>query len=191
MRFLHIMLRAICRGAGPAGVLSQWLATGTAAVLALLIGNLQHLTAVLREGNLRAGILVLVISLLAGVAATVLAIAVRNSTEVSEQLLAEFATPESQMLLAEARDLWPNIRREMLKPMFGPIKWAFKWGLDRGGADPLAGYKSNIRLLSIFSCLAVAQYLTALVGIAILAIGLVDPSTRASAVANCHTLANG
>lgn len=172
LAFQHIMLRSLCRAAAPAGKLARWFVTGTAAVLAIVIANIDRLVADIAGECLRWGIILLVAGLIFGTASIILAAAVRNGMKSLEKLYAEFHSANQQGIIDEVRQLGGRVLPEISKPLFGPLKWAFALGGRRGAGDPLAGYKFHVWILSLMVWLSLAQYVTSLAGVIVLACGI-------------------
>src|SRR5690606_23023523 len=140
---------SIIRMAGPISEQYRWLLTGIAAVLAVMIANLQSIQSVVQDGHLRIALGGLVISVLLASLAYMLSMAVRVKGEVTAALENEFSTPKGEEVVARAVANMgaERLAEEVRKPFSGPLYWLAKRSAKKGADDPLSIEKGSIALI--------------------------------------------
>jgi hypothetical protein len=171
-RFLRLMYVAVCASAKPAGKQLKWIVTGNAAILGLLIANIGTVSTAMYPGNLRWGIIILVVSLLIGIVSLALAVAVTSSVEVVDALYNELESNSSEVMLDSVTTPPEQMNEQMYAAFVGPLKWFMRRSVNRKKGDLLGGEKESVRWLCWFVYAAAIQNVLAAIGIIILAWGI-------------------
>jgi hypothetical protein len=158
--------------AEPVGEFSTWLLTGTAAILGLIIANISSISPAIWGIGLSWGLALLTISIVAGVIAKQLGIAIRNAVALTEALYTELQTQEGAATLQTAGTDSETLAIELAKPFIWPFKSMMENATLMGAKDPLSGEK---RLIKYFCIQLYASYLQgglAALGLLFLAFGI-------------------
>jgi hypothetical protein len=126
--------------------LNQWILTGVASFLGLLVVNLEHIYAVENHGALRAGLLLLTAALLCGVTARVLILVAANVNSMARAIEKDAIQPPLQAALAGASQKAINAILAV------PMGWALRYFLARGAEKnedcPISGDLSGISMMA-------------------------------------------
>lgn len=154
------------------GEFATWLLTGEAAILGAVIVNVEAISKVLSARCLRWGTALLVISLLAGVIARQLGLAICAGLALTEEMYEELESPEGmaalQGMIASPQEFKDQLSSAFLPPLRGMMKRAF----ERGGKDPLSSEKRFAILFSVQLYSLWAQGLLGAAGLLVLGFGI-------------------
>jgi hypothetical protein len=121
--------------------------TGIAAVLAVIIANLQSILEVVSDGHLKTAVSLLVGSVFLASAAYLLSSALKVRNEVANELERILGSPGVKTVLSQIQMDPAAMRAEMCKPFFGPLGWIMKRAAQKGALDPFNMEKGSIRLI--------------------------------------------
>lgn len=144
---------------------ATWCIGGAAAIVALLISNLDNVSSIVSSGGIRHGIYYFVFSILAGTATRVLAAVVRQTCVVTEMLYGEFESEKGRLMLNELQSNPSEIAREISQPFFWPYKALMLRAAEQGAKDILAAEKRAVRLFCCAGFAAFAQMVAIAVGL--------------------------
>ena len=154
------------------GEFATWLLTGEAAILGAVIVNVEAISKVLSAPCLRWGTALLVISLLAGVIARQLGLAICAGLALTEEMYDELESPEGvaalQGMIASPEEFKNQLSSAFLPPLRGMMKRSF----ERGLKDPLSGEKRLTMLFSIQLYSLWAQGAIGAAGLLVLGFGI-------------------
>jgi hypothetical protein len=146
-QFLTVCWRVTLGMAGAVSEQYRWLLTGIAAILGVIVANLDSIQKVIHDAFLASSVCLLVASVFLASIAYMLSTALMLRNEVSAQLEQILGTEKAQEVMAQMTIDQSELRREMCSPYFGPMKWLMASSAKKGAADPYAIEKSGIRLL--------------------------------------------
>jgi hypothetical protein len=171
-QFLKFIWNTTASIAEPVADLYKWTLSGIAAILALVIANIDSVASSIASANLKWGIIGLVLSLLLGVFAHNLAVAVKFRRELGEHIDTTLTTEEGVEVI-KRMECDPRILIEHLSaPYFGPLKWLTKRAGEKGLADQLSSEKGTITLMCTQVYIGFCHYLLGAIGIIVLASGV-------------------
>jgi hypothetical protein len=158
--------------APPIGEFAAWCITGVAAILALIISQLESISKIVSEGGLRWGLVFLTSSMLLGAIVKQFGIALEKGLETIDSLYAELLTPEGKAMI-EAIEMPPEeLHNKIAEPFLWPLKGMMSRSAKQGAVDHIAGEKRYIRLLSLQIILSFLQSVTAVVGLLCMALSI-------------------
>ena len=146
-QFLTVCWRTILGMAGPVSEQYRWMLTGIAAILGLMIANLDSIQKVVCEAHLKVSIALLVISAVLASIAFLLSAALKARNDVIYQLEQILGTEQAQSVLAQIKTDQSELREELTKPFFGPMRLIMRRSAEKGANDPFAIEKGGITLL--------------------------------------------
>ena len=170
--FLTVCWRTII---GMVAVVSEQyraLLTGIAAILGVIVANLNSIQAVVHDGYLKGSLCILVASVFLAAVAYLLSTALKTRNDVIGQLEQILGSAEAQAAMQGITTEASELRRELCAPFFGPMKWIMAKSAEEGATDPFAIEKGSIRLI-VWQAYAMwlAMFLAAL-ALTILVLGL-------------------
>ncbi len=171
-QILTVIWRTMLNMAGPVSEQYQWMLTGLAAILGLMVANLDSIQKVVYHGHLKWSLSLLVISVVLASIAYLMSTALKARNDIMYQLEHVLLSPEVQAVWSQVTTEHSEIRRQLCKPFFGPMKWIMVRSGEKGAKDPFATEKGGITLIV---CQAYAMWLSILsaaAGLIILVIGL-------------------
>ncbi len=170
------LLRLVYAGtlsiAQPVEEFAAWCVTGVAAILGLLVANLNSVSKIVSVTGLRWGIIFLVISMLAGATAKQLGIAIRKGLTLLDELYVEFDKPEGKAMLQGASISPEEFQSRMAAPFLQPLRKLMLQAARNDAVDLLAAEKRLIKLFCIQIYASWVQSISAVVGILTLALGI-------------------
>lgn len=143
-QLLVITWRTLLSMAGTVSVHYRWVLTGLAAMLALVVANLDSIQKVVAIGHLKVSLVLLIVSVALACVAYMLSASLVARNEVMIKIESVLGSTEGQTLLSQASLADPDFRREFCKPFFGPLKWIVVRSIDDGARDPFASEKRSI-----------------------------------------------
>lgn len=172
----HQLLRVIYAGvltvAEPIEAFSVWCITGAAAILALLVVNIDSVSKIISTSGLRWGIVLLTVSMLAGAVAKQLGIVLKRGIALTDAMYAEIATPGGAAAMDNMTLSTEDFQDQMVAPFLWPFKKIMLHAARRGAADPIAGEKRFVRMLCVQMYASYIQMACAAAGLLFLAIGI-------------------
>jgi len=155
--------------------LTLWFITGIAAIIGLLISNLDSASLLIEFAYIKAALILLIVSLFFGLVARSYAIAAEGSVRTANRLYEVFTSPEgSKMmedLVREGLDL-STLSKDLSEPFYGPMKSQFQKAGDAGAQDFLISEKRGVKWFCHFIYAAVFQGIFAFSGLISLIIGM-------------------
>ena len=151
---------------------AAWLLTGVAAMLGLILANAESVAKIISSGALRWGIVLLTISMLAGVIAKQFGIAIRNAMALTVALYAELLSPDGQAIVESISANPSKIVQKMSEPFLWPLKGIMLKAAQAGSDDYLHTEKRCIRMLCWQMYSSAIQGVTAAIGILFLSFGI-------------------
>src|SRR4030065_1893360 len=171
-QFLRVVYAGVLTIAEPIETFSVWCITGTAAILGLLVVNIDSVSKIISASGLRWGIVLLTVSMLAGAVAKQYGIVVKLGIALIDAMYAEIETPGG----AAAMDNMTVSTEELQEQMAAPFLWPFKnimlRAARRGAADPIAGEKRFVKMLCVQMYASYIQMACAAAGLLLLAFGI-------------------
>lgn len=146
-RFLTVCWRVTLGMAGAVSKQYRWLLTGIAAILGLIVANLDSIQKIIHDAFLASSVCLLVASVFLAAIAYTLSTALTLRNKVSAQLEQILGSEEAQKVMAQMTTEASELRGELCSPYFGPMKWLMASSAKKGAADPFFIEKSGIRLL--------------------------------------------
>ena len=144
--------------AEPAEHFATWLLTGTAAILGLIIVNVDAVSNVLSEGSLRWGLSLMTLSMLCGVITKQLGIAIKRGVALLDELYAELNTPRGGAIQELLRTPIDDVfTKEMVSPFLPPFKSFMLKSMQHGATDALASEKRFIKMFCLQMYASYAQ----------------------------------
>lgn len=146
-QFLLVVWRTMIGLAGPISEQYRWMLTGIAAMLAVIIGNLNSIQDVVNTSMLKVSISLLVASLLLASVAYLLSMALRVRSETISRLETILGTEGAKNVLSQIKMEPKTLQMEMSKPFFGPLGWLMRSAARKSGNDPFFTEKGSIRMI--------------------------------------------
>lgn len=171
-QFLRIIFAGVSAMAEPIEVFATWCITGVAAILGLLVANLDSVSKIISAPSLRWGIVLLTSSMLAGALAKQFGIAIRRGLAMLESLYTELESPDGSVMMESMTTSPEEMQSKMAAPFLWPINVLMLRAARRGATDPINGEKRFVKLLCIQMYGAYAQAIFAVVGLLIFASGI-------------------
>ena len=171
-RFLRVLYLGNLSMAEPIEEFATWCITGVAAIVALMLANLEAISKIVGDSSLRWGIVLLTTSILFGVVAKQLGIGIRKGIGLLESLYAELSTPEGQAAIAESDVKPEDVPAKIAEPYLWPLKRVMLSSAKKGSSDAIAGEKRFVRLLCVQMYASFLQGLCGISGILTLALGI-------------------
>jgi hypothetical protein len=172
-QLLTVTWRTLLSMADRASDQYRWMLTGLAAMLALVVANLDSLQKVVSGGHLKLALVLLIVSVALAAVAYMLSTSLIARNEVMNKLEAVLSSVEGKALLSQTSLADPELRREVCSPFFGPMKWIVVRSMEKGARDQFAGERGSIFLLvwqayAIWASVAVAaaSMITLVLGLA-------------------------
>lgn len=146
--------------------------TGIAAILGLMVANLDSLQKVVHGAYLKWSLSLLVISVVLASIAYLLSTTLKARNEVIYQLEKALNSMEAQAVLSQMTTEQSEVRRELCEPFFGPMKWFMARAAENGANDQFATEKCGITLMVWQAYAMWLSLALAAVGLITLVIGL-------------------
>ncbi|MEX1033841.1 MAG: hypothetical protein WDZ30_10820 [Cellvibrionaceae bacterium] len=147
--FKSIVWRGIVSIGREMEAFSTWTITGTAAILALLISNLESLGGAVSTSGLKLSLSLFVVSLLAGVFSKQYGNALVTSLRLTDELRSLLDSEPGQDLVANLTIENNKLAQEISKPFWWPLSRTLKKSFLEGAGDQLAAEKRQVRLFCI------------------------------------------
>jgi hypothetical protein len=152
--------------AQPAEQFATWLITGTAAILGLIVVNIDSVSNVISNSSLRWGLTLMTLSILCGVVTRQIGIAIQRGLAMLESLHEVMNSPTGEAIRASLTTPSDVLGKELASPFLPPFRGSILRGVERGMTDNLAAEK---RFIKMFCIQLYASYAQAALG----AIGLI------------------
>ena len=149
-----------------------WVVTGEAAFLALIISHIESVSKIVSPCSLKWGIVLLVFSILCGVIAKHIAMAVGMMVSQIEEMYKEFNSEEGQSMLSGLKTPINDIGEKISEPFLWPLRGYMKRSFRNGTNDFLNGEKKAVKWLCFYFYFSAAQWIPGLVGIFCFALGI-------------------
>lgn len=146
-QFLHVIWRTIIGASSAVSEQYKWMLTGIAAVLAVVIGNLEPIQKVIGHSYLKGAIALLAIAVVLAAIGYMMCEAVKMRAAVNARLEQVLSDPQAGTVLGQIRIEQRALLEEVAKPFFGPLGWLMRRGAEKGAADSLHVDKGSIHLI--------------------------------------------
>ncbi|MGR8999118.1 MAG: hypothetical protein ACU88J_08735 [Gammaproteobacteria bacterium] len=167
LRLTYVGVLSIAK---PLEEFATWLLTGVAAILGAVIVNIEAVSKVLSTPNIRWGLALLVISLLAGVVAKQIGVFICAGIALIEEMYSELES--GAIAIRDITSSPDEINQEISAPFLPPFKRLMKKSFERGGEDKLAGEKQLVKWYCIQNYVFWLQSIAGAVGLLCLAFGI-------------------
>lgn len=171
-QLLTVTWRTILGMAGPVSEQCRWMLMGLAAILGLMVANLDSIQKVVRAGHLKWSLSLLVVSVVLASIAYLLSTALKARNDVMYQLEQILGSKEGQVVLSQMSTDQSEVCRQLCKPFFGPMKWLMVRAAEKGANDPFAMEKGGITLIVWQAYTMWLSIFLAAAGLIVLMIGL-------------------
>lgn len=171
-RFLTVTWRTMLGMAGPVSEQYRWMLTGLAAILGLMVANLDSIQKVVHNDHLKWSLSLLVVSVVLASIAYLLSTALKARNDVMYQLEQILGSVEAQADLSQMTTEQSEVRRQLCKPFFGPMKWLMVRAAKKGASDPFAMERGGITLMVWQAYAMWLSILLAAAGLIVLMIGV-------------------
>jgi len=171
-KFLRSIFLHILSAAGICADQTKWVVTGTAAILGLIIANLNSVREVVSSSALKYGICLLTTSMMVGVLIVLLALAIKHAVLVAQAFQQQLASPEGKASVEGINASPEELNAAICEPFYGPIKTYIRKSADSGVKDFLSVEKRNVRTMCTICYLSIIQGLLAASGLVVLALGI-------------------
>ncbi len=149
-----------------------WVVTGEAAFLGLIISNVESISKIISQFSLKWGVVLLVFSILCGVIAKHIAMAVGMMVCLTEQMYKEFNSEEGQLIFSNLKTPINDIGEKLSEPFLWPLRGYMKPRFHAGAKDVLTTEKKAVRWLCFYIYFSAAQWILGLAGILCFAFGI-------------------
>ena len=171
-KFLRMSFVHATRGASLGMQQTLWVVTGEAAFLGLIISHIESISKIVSPCSLKLGITFLVFSILCGVIAKHIAMAVELMVGLIEQMYKEFNSEEGQAIFSGLKTPINDIGEKISEPFLWPLRGYMKRRFQVGTKDFLTGEKKAVRWLCFYIYFSAAQWILGLAGILCFALGI-------------------
>lgn len=149
----HVFKKVIWRGTLALGEsieqFTTWTITGIAAIVALLVSNLDSISQTVSAGGLRGALILFTVSLLAAVTSKQIGMAVANGLKTISQVEHLLNSEQGQRLMNRMSTDPRQLVQELAEPFLWPLSTLTRRAGKRGLSDYLSTDKRFIRLLCI------------------------------------------
>ena len=159
-QLLSAIWRTLLSMAGRVSDQYRWMLTGLAAMLALLVTNLDSIQKVVSVGHLKLALVMLILSVALASVAYMLSTALIARNEVMLKLESVLGAMQGQAQVAMAN---PELRQEFCQSFVGPMRWILVRSMNKGANDPFASERGSIKLVV---CQAYAMWLSVVLAVA-------------------------
>jgi hypothetical protein len=173
-KFLRMTFVHAVSGANLGMQQTLWIVTGEAAFLGLIISHIESISKIISSCSLKWGIILLVLSILCGVIAKIIATAVVMIVSLIEQIHKEFNSEQGQLIFSEMKkpiDI-NDIGEKVSEPFLWPLRGYMKRRFHAGAKDFLNAEKKAVKWLCIYFYFSAAQWFLGLAGIFCFALGI-------------------
>jgi len=173
-RFLRSIVITVLSIAKPIETSVTWFLTGTAAITGLLITHIESITKLVNASSLKAGLVCLVVSMVAGVFARATGISISVRIAAINELNDYFNSADAQKDMAGMAEMKIE-PQDIINHLASFFSWPISWAMRRGasnGSDFLSSEKACARSLSILVILIFIQQAMALIGLFMILLGL-------------------
>jgi hypothetical protein len=146
-QFLTVTWRTILGMAGPISEQYKWLLTGIAGILGVVVANIESMQKSVSSTCLKIALCMLIASVLLAAIAYLLSTMLNARNDVVAKLENIFGTAEAQVLISQMSIEQSQLREELCKPFFGPMKFLMKRAAERGATDQFSAEKGGITLV--------------------------------------------
>ena len=144
--FLKIAWRSTISLSGPMDQATTWSLTGIAAILGLLISNLDSVSKLVTPDGLRWCLWLFTGSLVAGALSKQLGMAVVSGVEMLQKFEGLLQSPQGQELMNAIEAPASQLVNEMAQPFWWPLSALMRKGGELGMRDYLSSDKRMVRL---------------------------------------------
>ena len=148
----HIFKKVIWRSTLAVGaVLEQsttWTITGVAAILALLISNVDAINKIIPLASLRVALVLFTLSLLTAVISKQFGMGIANGLKTINELESVLYSEEGQRLVRDMKVDGRQLIRELAEPFWWPFSTVFRKAGEKGFSDYLMAEKRLIQFLN-------------------------------------------
>jgi hypothetical protein len=171
-KFLRMTFVHATSGANLGMQQTLWVVTGEAAFLGLIISHIESISKIISFFSLKWGIVLLVFSILCGVIAKLIAMAVVLMAGLTEQMYKEFNSEQGQLIFASLTTPINDLGEKISEPFLWPLRGYMKRRFQAGTKDFLTAEKTAIKWLCLFIYFSVFQWLFGIAGLLFFAFGI-------------------
>lgn len=162
--------------AGPVSKQYRWMLTGLAAILGLMIANLDSIQKIVCSRHLKLSLGLLIASVFLASVAYLLSMVLKVRNDVIFKLEQTPVSEDIQAVLSQMKADQSEISQQICEPFFGPIKWLMMRVAKKSANDPFAIEKGGINLILWQAYSMWLGILFAAAGLMVLVIGLTNTS---------------
>jgi hypothetical protein len=171
-KFLRMTFVHATSGANLGMHQTLWVVTGEAAFLGLIISHIESISKIVSQFSLKWGIVLLVFSILCGVIAKHISMAVVLMVGLTEQMYKEFNSEEGQLIFSSLKTPINDLGEKLSEPFLWPLRGYMKRRFEAGTKDFLTAEKKAVRWLCFYIYFSAAQWILGLAGILCFAFGI-------------------
>lgn len=171
-QLLTVAWRTILNMAAPVSEQYRWMLTGLAAILGLMVANLDSIQKVVCDSHLKWSLSLLVVSVVLASIAYLMSMALKARNDVMYQLEQLLVSADAQAVLSQITANQSEVRQQLCRPFFGPMKWLMVRAAEKGANDPFAMEKGGITLIVWQAYAMWLSILLSATGLIVLVIGL-------------------
>lgn len=171
-QYLTVAWRTMLSLAGPVSEQYRGMLTGLAAILGLMVANLDSIEKVVCDSHLKWSLSLLIVSVLLASIAYLMSSALKVRNDVIYQLEQMLGSADGQVVLSQLTADPSELRRQLCRPFFGPIRWLMERGAKKGANEPFLMEKGGITLIVWQAYAMWLSILLAASGLIVLVIGL-------------------
>lgn len=139
--FKRIIWRSVLAIGGSMEQFTTWTITGIAAIITFFVGHLDSVSGLVSAGGLRWSLILLALSLLAGVVSKQIGMAVAHGVETVTKMETFLHSPDGQRLMSHMT----TEPRQLTKEIAAPFLWPLSWLMRRSGEQGVQDYSSSDR----------------------------------------------
>ena len=171
-QLLTVTWRTILSMAATVSEQYRWILTGIAAILGLMVANLDSIERVVHNTYLKWSLSLLIVSVVLASIAYLLSTTLKVRNDAIHQLEKILGSVEAQEIMSQMTAEQSEVRQRLCEPLFGPMKWLAARAVEKSGNDPFATEIGGITLM-LWQAYAMWLSITlAAVGLIVLVTGL-------------------
>ncbi len=150
----------------------SWTITGIAAVLALIIGNIDSIRAIVDQCSLKTALILMTLSIIFGVASKFGAVAVSVGRSLAIEIESQLNSDAGQQLMDGMDVDIEKLASEISEPFWWPMSVLIKKSMLSGVADPLKGEKLLVGYFCFHVYCNIFHIILGALGLAAIAYGI-------------------
>ncbi len=170
--FKKFLWRQLLSSGESYGNFTNWTITGIAAIFALIISNLNAVTSIIDSSALKTSLIVLVFSLLFGVATRLYSVALTTGLRLILEMENRLNTPEGLQVLDGIESDMEGLASGLAQPFLWPLSYWLRKAMLSGANDNLKADKNLVRMFCIQLYCNLIHIFLAAVALTSLALGV-------------------